>query len=61
MTYTYAILDVSEMTFEEIARKLREARYNHCFDGDVIDMSGIAIKREEKADVAVQSKSGTDS
>ena len=60
MSYTYAILDVSAPTFEEIAAKLKKAGYDHCFDGEVIDMHGIAIKKEEKTDVAVQPEPGTD-
>lgn len=44
MTHTYAILDVSRAAFEEVARLLRAARYDHCFDRDVIDMHGIALR-----------------
>lgn len=49
MTYTYAILDVSAPTFDEIAEKLRAAAYHHCFDRDVIDMHGIALQKESTA------------
>ena len=44
MTYSYAILDVSPGTFDEIAEKLRAAGYDHAFDRDVIDMHGIALR-----------------
>lgn len=49
MTHTYAILDVSRRTFEEIAAKLKAAEYHHAFDRDVIDMHGIALRAEEPA------------
>jgi hypothetical protein len=48
MSYTYAVLGVSGSTFEEIAAKLRAAGYHHCFDGEVIDMHGIALKKEDE-------------
>lgn len=44
MTHTYAILPVSQRTWDEIAKLLREADYQHVFDGDIIDMHGIAIQ-----------------
>lgn len=48
MTHTYVILDVSNETFIEIARKLGDAGYNQAFhehDGrQVIDMQGIALR-----------------
>ena len=57
MTHTYAILEVSENTYNEIAAKLREAGYENQFnDRDsvctaVIDMHGIAlVKEKEKHD-----------
>jgi len=45
-THTYAILKISKEAFEEIAGKLMEADYIHCFhrDGAVIDMHGIALQ-----------------
>ncbi len=46
MTYTYAILDVSLTTFNEIRAKLDAAGYQHAFDRDVIDMHGIAVRAE---------------
>lgn len=47
MTYTYAILEVSEATFEEIAKKLKEAEYDDSFQegGKIIDMHGIALQK----------------
>lgn len=44
VTHTYALLEVSRATFEEIACKLRDAGYDHAFieDGE-IDMHGIAL------------------
>lgn len=49
MTYTYAILDVSQRSFDEIARKLRDADYHHAFDRDVIDMHGIALRGDDRS------------
>lgn len=48
MTYTYVTLEVSKACYEEIAKKLREAGYDHVFfhNGN-IDMGGIAIAVEE--------------
>lgn len=46
MSHTYAVLDVSQEAYEEIARKLRAAEYGHVFVDDVIDMHGIALNRE---------------
>jgi hypothetical protein len=46
-TYTYVILDLSAEAYREIARKLRDAGYDHVFHEDdgrvVIDMHGIAV------------------
>lgn len=46
MTRTYAVLEVSRATFDEIADKLREAGYGHAFDdgGRTIDMHGIGLQ-----------------
>jgi hypothetical protein len=46
-THTYAILEVSIGTFEEIETKLRQAGYAHAFDDGLIDMNGIALEKEE--------------
>ncbi|WP_175777473.1 hypothetical protein [Burkholderia anthina] len=44
MTHTVATLDVSAMTFQEIAGKLRAAGYGHLFMMDgTIDLTGIGI------------------
>jgi hypothetical protein len=50
MTHTYAILDVSKKTFDEIRAKLDAAGYQHAFDRDVIDMHGIALRANVKCD-----------
>lgn len=51
MTHTYAVLDVSPKTYQEIRKKLLDAGYQHAIHGDeageVIDMVGIAISEEE--------------
>lgn len=51
-TYTFAIMEVSKETYEEIKRKMVEAGYDHVFhsheNGPVIDMVGIAIQAEEQ-------------
>lgn len=52
-THTFVELPVSEFTFNEIRRKLKEANYEHTFDydsfGEVIsiDMRGIALVEEK--------------
>ncbi len=54
MTHTYAILEVSAATFNEVKAKLTAAEYHHAFDRDVIDMHGIALRAdaaEEKPDM----------
>lgn len=49
MTHTYAELEVSAQTYTEIARKLREAGYDHAFIesghsvSKTIDMHGIGL------------------
>jgi tRNA A37 threonylcarbamoyladenosine dehydratase len=53
-THTYAILDVSKRTYDEIAQKLRDAQYDHAFDRDVIDMHGIALRVDPASVVAKQ-------
>lgn len=49
-THTYAVLDVSDTTYCEIAKKLRDAGYEQAFgpNGE-IDMSGIAIAKKSYA------------
>ena len=50
MTRTYVILEISPEAFLEIALRLREAGYDHVFeeDGKIIDMHGIALRKEEQ-------------
>lgn len=43
MTHTYAKLNVSPAFHSEVTGKLKAAGYSHAFDGDVIDMHGIAL------------------
>lgn len=55
MTYTYAILEVSIETYNEIKEKLEKVEYNHVFhkqiDGRiVIDMNGIALANYKKVE-----------
>lgn len=51
MTHTYAILELSQHAFDEIATKMREAGYDHAFDvsdgKSVIDMHGIGVQAED--------------
>lgn len=44
-THTYAQLEISRAAYDEIATKLREAGYDHCFIGEdgMIAMQGIAV------------------
>ena len=50
-THTYVTLLVSEAAYDEIARKLRAAGYNHVFmDDGAIDMYGIAISATHESD-----------
>lgn len=48
-TRTFSILEVSQNTFREIEKLLRDSGYDHVFIGDddeiVIDMHGIALKK----------------
>lgn len=46
-THTYALLEVSNAAYEEIAAKLRAADYHHAFNEGAIDMHGIALVRAE--------------
>lgn len=49
-TRTVVALDLSKAAFEEIATKLRQAGYDHCFmsEGE-IDMHGIAVTLDDEA------------
>jgi hypothetical protein len=57
MTHTFAALDISAAAFEEIKQRLEAVSYQHTFiktDGqDLIDMQGIALKRETDERVKV--------
>lgn len=44
MTYTYVTLGISRAAYDEIAGKLKAAKYNHLFKGETIDMHGIALE-----------------
>lgn len=56
MTHTYAELEVSRATYDEIAQKLRAAGYDHAFipergrDTPTIDMHGIGVIVERTTD-----------
>jgi len=47
-THTYAKLEVTEATWQEIADKLRAAGYDHAFHDGVIDMHGIGLQQLER-------------
>ncbi|HEY1129160.1 MAG TPA: hypothetical protein VGF12_07135 [Roseateles sp.] len=53
-TYTYATLEVSRSTYQEIAKLLRDAGYDHAFDAETgaIDMHGIGLLKAEAEDAA---------
>lgn len=55
MSYTYAILDVSESTYQEVYSKLSKAQYSHLFhdDDSVIDMYGIALRSKDMIDASM--------
>jgi hypothetical protein len=43
-SHTYAVLEVSDTAYQEVAAKLRAAGYHHVFiDDGKIDMHGIAL------------------
>ena len=45
MTHIFATLEISPQAFDEIAKKMKDADYNHAFVDDVIDMHGIGLVR----------------
>lgn len=53
-THTYAVLEISQAAWDEIAGKLRAAGYNHVFDKDrkVIDGNGIGFAAAAEASYA---------
>lgn len=49
-THTFAVLKVSQQTYDEIRLKLKTAAYDHAFHEDgKIDMHGIALQVGEVA------------
>ena len=57
MKHTYALLPVSQSTYDEIGEKLRAAGYDEAFhqddsltslNGQVIDMHGIALSMADE-------------
>jgi hypothetical protein len=48
-THTYVTMEVSPATYAEIEAKFREAGYDHVFDGEAMDMHGIALVPTPKA------------
>lgn len=54
-THTYVTLEISAIGYDEIARKLRDADYGHCFNSSgEIDMTGIAVTRARESTPPVQ-------
>ncbi len=49
-THTYAVLEISRQAYAEIRAKLEAADYGHAFNGDTIDMHGIALEPAAKSD-----------
>lgn len=53
MTYTVALLEVSEQTYVEIEQKLKEAGYEDVFFNGKIDMNGLALVKQQPSAVPV--------
>ncbi len=51
MSHTYAILKVSEASYNEIKEKLEKAGYEHAIEEGVIDMHGIALESENSTNI----------
>lgn len=49
-THTVATMELSEAAYKEIAEKLKAAGYDHVFQGDLIDMTGIGLLPEGKGE-----------
>lgn len=49
-TYTVVTMEVSDQCFDEIKSLLEKAEYYHCFVDGLINMNGIALKREGNDD-----------
>jgi hypothetical protein len=43
MTHTYVTLELTENAYQEIRSALLKAGYSHAFNGEVIDMHGLAV------------------
>jgi len=44
LPYTFVLMEVSQQAYDEIAKKLRDAGYDHVFGDDgEMDMHGIAL------------------
>lgn len=57
-THTFAIMEVSQSTYDEIRAKLLEADYDHAVweegdDGTLLNMSGIALAVTQEPPVLV--------
>ena len=50
-TRTFAKLEVSTATYDEIAGKLRAAGYDHAFIDGAIDMHGIGLTRGRRTNI----------
>lgn len=48
VTHTFVEMEVSAATYDEIAARLKEADYGHCFmDDGTIDMHGIGLTKKQ--------------
>lgn len=61
MTYAYAILHVSQATYDEIRQKLDAAGYQHAFhkdgEAETIDMHGIGLAVDRAPDPNIEDRS----
>lgn len=58
MSHTYALLPISAAAYAEIRESLRSKGYEHTFDGEIIDMHGIALvpaAEDEEAEISASS------
>lgn len=57
--YTLATMELSQTAYDEIAKKLRDAGYDHVFgiggDAGLIDMTHIGLTRAPEADLSQMS------
>lgn len=59
MSYTFALLEVSQEAYDEIAKKLHDADYGHAFMEDgAIDMHGIALVKKNGPTIAEETGHG---